>query len=600
MEKRIRIAFGLLIIYCFVLLSIKGFSQDIGATYWFKKGINEKDNDKKIEYYQNAVKENPQFVEAHYNLALSYLINKDLNKAQEALNNALSANPNALNNVLKSNILNRLGSTYRKLDRFAEAEKAFQAALDVTTDNKFKAVTLYELGQTKISQGEFDTAANYFRQGMRISPEDRASFETGIQLAKDQQKVHDLYQQGLTLVKNQKLVEAKDVFNQVLAINPNHEEARKQIEDVIPQILEKNEVRDKQLKPLYAQALVYMNDGNWSDAIKQFEKINSIQANYSDVNKLLAQARERQNQQLLTDQKIDNFYAMGVENFDSSNYMVALANFEKVSEIDPKFKDIDARIQATKKEISRVNELMAKMPKRNEATFTTTDENFQIESSTYSSNDLNSQQLFAEKSRQMDAAIDSQLVKNYYQEALDLMQQQQWQRAMILFEKIKLIKPNYKSTEFLLSQVKQNIEAASMAANETPTQSTSSTLLFALFGSIIALPIAVLVASPITRARYYILLKKYDKAREIYERMLTKRPNNIKLYITLANIYINENRVDEIAIRVFERAIQYNDNLKVQLEPIVSRYYLQKSKSSDTPTKLIQGALKEELKRMGN
>jgi tetratricopeptide (TPR) repeat protein len=361
----------------------------------------------------------------------------------------------------------------------------------------------------------------------------------------------------------------------VLAINPNHEEAQKQIEDVIPQILEKNEMRDKQLKPLYAQALAYINDGNWSDAIKQFEKINSIQANYSDVNKLLAQAREKQNQQLLTDQKIDNFYAMGVENFDSGNYMVALVNFEKVSEIDPKFKDIDARIQATKKEISRVNELMAKMPKRNEATFTTADENFQIESNTHSSNDLNSQQLFTEKSRQMDAAIDSELVKNYYQEALDLMQQQQWQRAMILFEKIKLIKPNYKSTEFLLSQVKQNIEAASVVVNETSNQSTSSTLLFALLGSIIALPIAFLVASPVTRARYYILLRKYDKAREIYERMLTKRPNNVKLYITLANIYINENRVDEIAIRVFERAIQYNDNLKVQLEPIVSRYYLQ-------------------------
>jgi tetratricopeptide (TPR) repeat protein len=600
MEKKIRISIGLLIICCLLLQSIDGFSQNIGAAYWFKKGINERDNDKKIEYYQNAIQENIQFVEAHYNLALSYLIKKDLKKAEEAFKNALSANPRAINTSLKSNILNRLGSTYRKLERYAEAEEAFQAALNITTDNKFKAVILYELGQTKISQGQFDTAVNYFRQGIRISPEDRASFETGIQLAKEQQKINDLFQQGLALVKNQKLLEAKDVFNQVLAINPNHEEARKQIEEVIPQILQKNEIRDKQLQPLYIQAMASMNDGNWSEAIKQFEKIKSIQANYADVNKLFAQAWEKQNQQLLADQKINNFYAMGVESFESGNYTVALANFEKVSEIDPKFKDTDARIQATKKEISRVNELMAKMPKRNEATFTEADENFQLESNPFSSSDLSSQQLFTEKSRQLDAAIDSQLVQNYYQEALDLMQQQQWQRAMILLEKIKLIKPNYKSTEFLSSQVKQNIEVASMAVNETSCRSTSSTFLFALLVSIIALPITILFVSPTTRARYYILLKKYDKAREIYERMLSKKPNNVKLYITLANIYINENRVDEIAIRVFERAIQYNDNLKVQLEPIVTRYYIQKSKSTDTPKRLIQGALKEELKRMGN
>lgn len=600
MEKRIRIAFGLLFICCFLLLSINGNSQDIGATYWFKKGINEKDNDRKIEYYQNAIKENPQFVEAHYNLALSYLISKDLNKAQEAFNKALSANSNALSNVLKSNILNRLGSTYRKLDRYAEAEEAFQAALNITTDNKFKAVTLYELGQTKISQGQFDTAVNYFKQGIRTSPEDRASFETGIQIAKNQQKINDLFQQGMALVKNQKLLEAKDVFNQVLAINPNHEEAKKQIEDVIPQILQKNEVRDKQLQPLYTQAMAYMNDGNWSEAIKQFEKITSIQANYADVNKLLAQAREKLNQQLLTDQKIENFYAMGVESFQNGNYTVALANFEKVSEINPKYQDIDARIQATRKELSRINELIAKMPKRNEASFTEADENFQIESNTITSTEISSQQLFTEKSRQFDAAIDSQLVQNYYQEALDLMQKQDWQHAMILLEKIKLIKSNYKSTEFLLSQVKQNIETASMPVNETSNRKASSIFLFVLLGGIIALPIAVLFVSPTTRARYYILLKKYDKAREIYERMLSKKPNNIKLYITLANIYINENRVDEIAIRVFERAIQYNDNMKVQLEPIVTRYYLQKSKSSDTPKKLIQGALQEELMRMGN
>jgi len=604
MKERIHISFGLLIILSFIVLLINGYSQDLGAVYWFKKGINENDQEKKIEYYQKAIQENPRFVEAYYNLALAYMIRKEYNKAREAFNNALSANPNGINNSLKSNILNRLGSTYRKMGQHTEAEEAFLGALNITKDNKFKALTLYKLGQTKISQEQYDEAVNYFRQGIRISPEDRTSFEIGIQLAKNQQKINGLYQQGLELVQDQKLSQAVDIFNEIINMNPGHENAKKQIEQITTLLKQQQEQKDQQIQPLYNQAMVYMNEGNWSEAIKYFERIKHLQPDHVEVNELLSQAQERQYQQLLDEQKIENLYVKGIENFENGNYTVALANFERVAELNVAYKDIESRIQATRNEINRINEVTNRMPKREEIIYSETEDNFQWNSNTLSSSDLNSQQLFAERSRQLDAAIDSQLVQNYYQGALDLMERQEWHRAIILLEKVRLIKPDYKNIEFLLSQAKQKIKTSNLVAvNEVSVNSKSDTpaaLLLALLAGIITLPVVVLSVSPTTRARYYIFLKKNDKAREIYERMLSKKPNNIKLYITLANIYINEKRVDEIAIRVFERAIQYNDSMKIELEPIVTRYYLQKSKSSDTPKKLIQGALKEELKRMGN
>ncbi len=588
--------FGLLMILYFLIHPMEGYSQDIGAAYWFKKGIIEKDQDKKIEYYQKAVQEDPKFVEAHYNLALIFLLKKELNNAENAFKSALAANPNA---PLKTNILSRLGLTYRKLNRYTEAEDALQEVINITNDNKLKALTLYELGQTKISQGQFDAAVNYFQQGIRTLPEDRSPFETGIQLARDQQKINDLFQQGIMLVKNDKLLEAKEIFNQIINLNPNHNEAKQQIENIA--LMEQQiELENQQLQPLYNQAVAYMNEGEWSEAIKNFGKIKSLQADFADVDKLLTLAQEQQHQQLLAVQKTDSFYAMGIENFEKGNYIVALANFERVFEQNPTYKDIEPRIVATKKEVKRVNELMSKMPGRDIVNFIETNNSFEIESNPTATTAPSSQQLFSEQSRQLNTAVDSQLVQNYYHEALDFMQKQEWQRAMILLEKIRLLKPNYQNTEFLISQVKHNIETANIGiVNKTGDQKKSPTVLFALLLGIIALPAILLFASPTTRAKYFILLKKYDKAQEIYERMLSKKPNNVKLYITLANIYINENRVDEIAIQVFERAIQYNDQLKIQLEPIVSKYYLQKSKSSDTPRKLIQGALYEELKRMG-
>lgn len=604
MNKRLHILIGLLIIINFLLLLTYGFSQDTGAIYWFKRGVNEKDQDQKIECYQKAIEENPAFVEAYYNLALTFMIQKDYQKAEENFKKALSANPNATNSSLKSNILSRLGSTYRKMERYTEAEEAFQGALNISKDNKFKALTLYELGQTKISEGKYDVAISYFRDGLRISPEDRASFDTGIQLAINQKKINDLFQQASKLVQDQKYVEARSIFNQILDINQNHDETKKQLENITNLLTQRQEQKNQQIQPLYTQALAYMNSGNWSEAIKNLERINRLQPNYSDVNKLLAQAQEQQYQQLLSEQKIENFYMRGIENFDGGNYTVALANFEKVVELNPKYKDIDSRIKVTQNEISRVNDLMNKMPKRDDALVSEAEDNFQIESSNITPTEFSSQQVFTEKSRQLNAAIDSQLVQNYYQEALDLMQRQEWQRAIILLEKVRLIKPNYKNTEFLLSQTRQNLETTNWATTDEKAggskSGTQSSLMLAFFAAVIAIPLMLLFISPATRARYYILLRKYDKAREIYERMLSKKPNNIKLYITLANIYVNENRIDEVAIRVFERAIQYNDNLKIQLEPIVTRYYLQQSNSSDTPKHLIQGVLKDELKRMGN
>ena len=75
--------------------------------------------------------------------------------------------------------------------------------------------------------------------------------------------------------------------------------------------------------------------------------------------------------------------------------------------------------------------------------------------------------------------------------------------------------------------------------------------------------------------------KKYDKARQIYEKILNYNPDKVKLYITLANIYVNENRNDEVAVKVFEKVIEsnLNENLKSRLTPIVNRYYLERGKT---------------------
>ncbi|MDZ7376124.1 MAG: tetratricopeptide repeat protein, partial [candidate division KSB1 bacterium] len=585
MRKNYLLLIGLLLILSVTRELLAGNPQDIGAAYWFRKAVSEKDTDKKIEFYLKAIQENPAFAEAHYNLALLYIGKKEIGKAVDHLNQALTSDPNP---SLKSNVLSRLGASYRKLGQLVEAEKAFNEAMKLSKDTQFKNLMLYELGQTKISQGRYAEAIEYFRKGLLNSPENRSSFELGIQMAREQQKVAELYEQGLALIKNNKLTDAKEVFRQLLQMDSSHAGAKEQLEKIADLMAQKVDPRDQQIQPLYIQALADMNQGKWSEAIKNLEKIKSLRPNNAEIAKLLAEAQEKQNEQILNEQKIENFYTMGVENFTKGNYTLALANFEKVAELNPNYKDIDSRIQATRKEVNRINELMSRMPTRDEVVVSEPVASYAMESNFSPGSNAGAMRSSSESGMKSDADIDQELAQTYYQQALDLMRQQDWQRAMILLEKIKLIKPGYRNTEFLLSQARQNIESTmGLSQDATSGRTAGNKLILALIIGFVSLPLAILYLLPTTRARYYILLKRYDKARAIYERLLSKKPNNIKLYITLANIYINENRIDEVAIRVFERAIQYNDHLKLQLEPIVARYYLQNAKVSDCPNNVI-------------
>lgn len=605
MAKRTCITIFLLLSTLSLISFQTGYSQDTEAVYWFKKGVEEKNHENKIEFYLKAIASKPNFTEAHYNLALAYLMQKKYSEAEDAFKKALYVNPSALKNSLKSNILNRLGSMYRKMGRYKDAEESLNAALNISTDKQFRALTLYELGMTKIAQTQFDEAIKIFKQGMDISPSDQASFDTGIQLAEGQRKIHNLYQQGLDSVRSNKLAGAVELFNKVIELEPEHQQAKSELQKITLSQQQKQSAESEKLQALYNQALNEFNKGEWASAIRDFENINQIQPDYKDANKLLLQAREKQYQQVITDQ----LYEKGLENVKKGNHVLALINLERAAEMNPNYKDINSLLETTRKRVEQSKERIETQFATHESQSSRREENAAVDLSESGATAGTAQRIFeppaSQREVQLSSNFDQQLVRNFYEEALDLIQKKEWLQAGVVLEKVKLIDPNYQNTEFLLDQVKQNLNISALTnqrgrlAAESKSQN-SGLILFGFLAGIVILPVGLFFLSPTTRARYYILLKKYDKAREIYEGMLTKKPNNVKLYITLANIYINEHRIDEVAIRVFERAIQYNDDLKIQLEPVVSRYYLERSKTSDNPIHLLDDSLREQLRKMGN
>jgi tetratricopeptide (TPR) repeat protein len=114
--------------------------------------------------------------------------------------------------------------------------------------------------------------------------------------------------------------------------------------------------------------------------------------------------------------------------------------------------------------------------------------------------------------------------------------------------------------------------------------------------------LAVLYFMPGARARLYLIRGKYDKARPIYESLLTTRPGDPRLYITLANIYLLENRKDESAIRIYEAVIRMNLNTQRNddIKNILREYYQQRKNNASLATDMVEEALNPTLNQIKN
>jgi tetratricopeptide (TPR) repeat protein len=152
MYRRCRLLFIFLVLLIFVLTFASASaqnespeSQKKGAYHnqkgleYFKKGFydlapNKKDKEAE-QYYQQAIAEfkeaiaeNPDYGEAHRNLARVYFVKKDFEKAAEQYKNVLRIDPSDVDDYVN------LSLAYLKLERYDDAVQALENAKSQTSD----------------------------------------------------------------------------------------------------------------------------------------------------------------------------------------------------------------------------------------------------------------------------------------------------------------------------------------------------------------------------------------------------------------------------------------------------------------------------------
>jgi tetratricopeptide (TPR) repeat protein len=119
----------------------------------------------------------------------------------------------------------------------------------------------------------------------------------------------------------------------------------------------------------------------------------------------------------------------------------------------------------------------------------------------------------------------------------------------------------------------------------------------AALGALILL--GFVVFSPSARARWHLFRCNYTAAAEIYESLLARHPDRLKLYSILAEIYLLLPRYDAQALKVFKKVLQFNLDTpnREEIDIIVVQSYLKNDCTDAEAVTILENALRAEYRK---
>jgi protein O-GlcNAc transferase len=234
-----------------------------GACY---AGLGQLDN--AIINYEKALSINPNYSEAHYNLAGTLQELGQLDGAVESYKKSLSLNPN------HAEAHNNLGNTFQKLEQLDSAITSYQKSIAIKPDY---VEAHYSLGTTFQELGQLDDAVK--------------SYETVLVIKPNFAEMHNNL--GVILNKLNKKDAALKSLKRALAIKPDFAEAHNNLGNVLKELDQqdaalKSYKKAIAIKPDFAEA--HNNLGNvlknleqLDAAVKSFKKAIAIKPDYFDA-----------------------------------------------------------------------------------------------------------------------------------------------------------------------------------------------------------------------------------------------------------------------------------------------------------------------------
>jgi len=338
----------------------------------------------------------------------------------------------------------------------------------------------------------------------------------------------------------------------------------------------------------YAAGRAAMRRRDWKGAIQAFKRTVELNPDYRDARQRLAEART-----ILNNEEIEavaaRYYDDGVAAMNRNDFDGALDAFEKVNRINRRYRDLE-EIYAR---------LEGKLPKSNAPDSTARPAPVLVRNAPPTDTvktsviaKVDSAAATADSSTHLEtAAVARTQLDSLYQQALAAFERDDWKSAVIAFERIKFAQPNYRDLDDLAAVARVNLLRQTKGA-QSPAGIDSRKILLPV---IITVAVAIMgglgfglfVVSSAGRARFYRWRGNDVAAALLYEKLIAQRPNRIKLYPALAEIYLRLKRQDATARRIFQRVLALNlpTPHRAELHAIIAQQEQQASRKIPAPRK---------------
>ncbi|RMF63255.1 MAG: hypothetical protein D6743_10995, partial [Calditrichaeota bacterium] len=366
--------------------------------------------------------------------------------------------------------------------------------------------------------------------------------------------LQDLYNLAKQHTAAGNIVQAINTYELIEQKHPNFMDVRTKLQDL--RKLQSKKPAEKTLEENYTLGVQALKAKNWTGAIIALEKVKAVDPNYLKVKELLAQANQGLEEES-TETILSQYYADGVDALNRNELGTALAFFEKVRNIKPNYKNTAS--------------LVAKIERS-----------------------LKTETLREQNSKEY--------VNSLYDKALAAMQNKDWMQAVLILEKLRLLQPDDGNVTNLLAEARENLKLTpGKLKNRTTTKKDKLYYVAGAFAALVVLPLfGFVLFAPTSRARIYYLRGNYPKAALIYERILARHPERMRLYVALANLYLLMGRTDEKALKVFRLLLNLNlaTNIHPQINSVLSQKFLTEGqRDNDDTITILENELKMELQK---
>ena len=290
----------------------------IGASYG---GLN--DSQSAIDSYMRAIKIEPLYAKAHYNLAGIYhelgLYDKSIKSYKDSLE-IDSQFADAHNN---------LGNVYRELRKFHDAINCYKKAIQ-NKPNYIEA--FYSLSLVYQEMGELDAMIEYSNKVLSFEP--------------DLFEVH--FRIGLGYRDLGKLNEAIDSFQKVLTIKPNLPEIHNSLGEIYQDLSK------------YDQAIDSYSDALKIDSTSQLY-INNLASAYKEIGQFDKAVNSYKQALALNPKNLDSLNNLGVLFIENNNYKEACKYFKKTIEINSDYAEGHNNLGVALKELDQCDDAIEQL-----------------------------------------------------------------------------------------------------------------------------------------------------------------------------------------------------------------------------------------------